>query len=122
MTGNDKCPLKPFKGIKLINVPKATLREWLYKTEYYNRYPELIRYIHTRFSTQELEVINIEIAEGIIETGARLARQIWNASSGGNIVNISNSNRRTRRPAVPVVIPKKIDKSIILNNDRALEL
>lgn len=114
MTGNDKCPLKPYKGIKLLNVPKSTLRDWLYKTEYYSRYSELIQYIRTRFTTQELAIIDAERAEGVVAEVLSINRAVW------NVLPIS---RGTTRPRVtPTLIPRKLDKSLILNDDRALEL
>jgi hypothetical protein len=60
LRGNDKCPLGKFKGIKLMHVPKAVLREFLINPTIGSLFPDLIAYADTQFSNQEKIAINDE--------------------------------------------------------------
>lgn len=112
MTGFDKCPVKPWLGVRLSNVPIASLRDFLYNGALRTFHPDLIAYVRSKFSAEELLTIDNEIAETerVVEEGINLARSL------------------IRPPRIPRVAPetvveeKKQDLTPLVENHRSLEL
>jgi len=149
LTGLSRCPVKPFKGTKLVHVPKSTLRDFLYNDDYRENQPDLIDYARSQFSSNDLEVIDREYGERIsIINQLALAnveaqRIIGNAYSDqiratmdNNFLRLLGHNTSENTspitslnvsPSLPTAInvktiTKKVDKSLYLKYERDLEI
>lgn len=140
----DKCPIGPFKGTKLIHVPKNKLKEYLFDDTYNSLYPEFIEYVRSIFSTTELQAIEEErqqmpasnilnfalLAQGQQEQQIAARNQMlygagtvasnsnmFNPYSYGNLNSLELPTGVITYP--PVVRPKVVVKSKVKNKENS---